>query len=46
MIRIVKIGLIITVVLWGLLGALGNVLNWGARNRWAWCCLPPFDMRA
>ena len=28
MIRIVKIGLIVTVVLWGLFGALGNVLNW------------------
>jgi predicted small integral membrane protein len=28
MIRFVKIGLIITVVLWGLFGALGNVLQW------------------
>ena len=28
MIRIVKIGLIITVVLWGFFGALGNVLHW------------------
>lgn len=28
MIRIVKIGLIITVVLWGFFGALGNILNW------------------
>ena len=28
MIRIVKIGLIITVVLWGLVGALGNILDW------------------
>ncbi len=28
MIRFVKIGLIITVVLWGFFGALGNVLNW------------------
>ncbi len=28
MIRFVKIGLIITVVLWGYFGALGNVLNW------------------
>ena len=28
MIRIVKIGLIITVVFWGLFGALGNVLHW------------------
>ena len=28
MIRIVKIGLIVTVVLWGLFGALGNILNW------------------
>ncbi len=28
MIRIVKIGLIMTVVLWGVFGALGNVLNW------------------
>ncbi len=28
MIRIVKIGLIATVVLWGFFGALGNVLHW------------------
>jgi len=28
MIRIVKIGLIVTVVLWGFFGALGNILNW------------------
>jgi len=28
MIRIVKIGLICTVVLWGFFGALGNILNW------------------
>ncbi len=28
MIRTVKIGLIITVVLWGFFGALGNVLHW------------------
>ena len=28
MLRIVKIGLIITVVLWGFFGALGNVLHW------------------
>ena len=28
MIRNVKIGLIITVVLWGFFGALGNILNW------------------
>jgi len=28
MIRVVKTGLIITVVLWGFFGALGNVLNW------------------
>lgn len=28
MIRIVKIGLIITVVFWGFFGALGNVLHW------------------
>lgn len=28
MIRIVKTGLIITVVLWGFFGALGNVLHW------------------
>ena len=28
MIRIVKIGLIISVVLWGFFGALGNVLHW------------------
>jgi predicted small integral membrane protein len=28
MIRIVKIGLIMTVVLWGFFGALGNVLDW------------------
>ncbi len=29
MIRIAKTGLIVTVMLWGLVGALGNVLNWG-----------------
>ena len=28
MVRIVKIGLISTVVLWGFLGALGNILDW------------------
>jgi predicted small integral membrane protein len=28
MTRIVKIGLVVAVVLWGLLGALGNVLHW------------------
>jgi predicted small integral membrane protein len=28
MIRIVKTGLIITVALWGFIGALGNVLHW------------------
>lgn len=28
MIRIVKIALIITVVLWGFFGALGNILHW------------------
>ena len=28
MIRIVKIGLIVTVVLWGFFGALGNILHW------------------
>jgi predicted small integral membrane protein len=28
MIRIVKIGLIFAVVLWGFFGALGNVLHW------------------
>jgi len=28
MIRIVKVGLIVTVALWGYFGALGNVLNW------------------
>ncbi len=28
MIRIVKIGLIVTVVLWGFFGALGNILSW------------------
>jgi len=29
MIRIAKTGLIVTVMLWGLVGALGNALNWG-----------------
>ena len=29
MIRHVKIGLIVTVALWGLIGALGNLLDWG-----------------
>ncbi len=28
MIRIVKIGLIVTVALWGFVGALGNILDW------------------
>ena len=28
MIRIVKIGLVITVMLWGFFGALGNILSW------------------
>jgi len=28
MLRIVKIGLVITVALWGFIGALGNILDW------------------
>ena len=28
MIRTVKIGLIVTVALWGFIGALGNILDW------------------
>ena len=28
MIRIVKIGLVVTVMLWGFFGALGNVMHW------------------
>ena len=29
MIRTAKTGFIVTVMLWGLVGALGNILNWG-----------------